>query len=260
MGSCVTVVAGFTTPDTPNELKVFIRKFLKRKSEKFPLVTFVYMEVSDEDRNTLNILRGDDESYPKMFHFRGGNTIVVAVHGATEETIIGSFNEVEKYYIAEMQEFQKQSKSKSGVPSKKQMNNSTDERIESNDGVFDDEEDHDEDRDEVQDEQPRKGKLQNRNQKQQIPAQMMNAAPDMTNNQIADQQTSGKQLDPALEKRKNLEKLVLLNKKSDDLKLELVKQVAKRKKMEESLEKKKNAEKKDTDGKEYRKSLRKAPK
>ena len=62
--------------------------------------------------------------------------------------------------------------------------------------------------------------------------------------------------DPIIEKKKNMEKLILLNKKRDDMKIDLVKEITKRKKIEVKLEKKTNENKNDED-KNYRKNLRK---
>jgi hypothetical protein len=100
--SNTTVIIGFTLNDTPTDLKITIRKFLKRKSKSFPLIKFIYMEVNNTDRNTLNILQGEDESFPKIFHIRNGDTILCQVDAATEESIYESFGAVEKYYIDEM--------------------------------------------------------------------------------------------------------------------------------------------------------------
>ena len=44
--------------------------------------------------------------------------------------------------------------------------------------------------------------------------------------------------DPSVAKKINLEKLVLLNKKADDLKIDLVKNISQRKKLENKIEKK----------------------
>jgi len=98
----VTVIIGFTLNDTPSDLKIIIRKFLKKKSKLFPLIKFIYMEVNNTERNTLNILQGDDESFPKIFHIRNGDTILCQVDSATEDSIYESFGAVEKYYINEM--------------------------------------------------------------------------------------------------------------------------------------------------------------
>ena len=85
VGKNMTVILGLVLPSTDNKTKVMIRKFLKRKSEKFPLLTFVYMEVSNKDRvSSLNILQGDDDDYPKVYHIRGGNNFFVEVPAATK--------------------------------------------------------------------------------------------------------------------------------------------------------------------------------
>ena len=109
VSSHITIIIGFTLPSTPQKLKIIIRKFLKQKSISYPTLTFVYMVVSDKDRNTLSILKGDDCDYPKIYHIRDGKNILVEVLSATQETINESFNSVEKYYIDEIND--KQTKS-----------------------------------------------------------------------------------------------------------------------------------------------------
>jgi hypothetical protein len=260
MESCVTVISAFTVESTPLNMKRFIRQFLKRKSESFPLLTFVYMKVSEEDRDTLNILKGDDEDFPKVYHFRNGRTILVEVKSASESDIVDSFKAVEKYYIEEMRVFQKEM-SKRGT--KKQTNeDESDEQIEIGD---ENQEEDDGERlngatDEDDEEQPKrkhidpktvKGKKNVKEQEQQENTNKNMSLPDM---KIP---VEPAEIDPALEKKKNLEKLVLLNKKSDDVKLEMVKDITKRKKMEIALDNKKKKEEKGDDGKEYRKNIKK---
>lgn len=266
MSSCVTVIAGFTTLTTPQNLKVFIRKFLKRKSESFPLITFVYMEISDADRKTLNILKGGIKDYPRVYHIRGGNNIMVQVNAANEETIIESFNQVEKLYIDEMKVFQQHLKNKQNKI------NESDEKIDSNDDqiISDDPDEEDDEFDNLQKQpQDSQKQIQKQPQKQLQQKQSQPNKPvkksglnNNDNEQLDSNVTSHveQQIDPVVEKKKNLEKLVLLNKKCDELKLNMVKDIAKRKKMEIIIDKKNDAEKKDDDGKEYRKSLRKTAK
>lgn len=107
MQTCVTVIVGFTLPETPRETKIMIRKFLKNKAKIFKLITFIYMEVTDEDRNTLSILKGDKSEFPKIFHIRDGNKIFVSVNSADQESIYQSFSEVENYYLEEMNNLDK---------------------------------------------------------------------------------------------------------------------------------------------------------
>ena len=162
MESNVTVILGLTCSNTPNSTKAMIRKFLKRKSEKFHLITFIYMHVSDDHRNTgsLNILKGDN--YPKVYHIRNNNQVLVSVEDADYEGIYESFNQVEKYYIKEMEDLQN-----------KQTSNT------------------------------------------------------QNNNTLPEHFT-----DPILEKQQQLEKLVYLNTKYDNMKTDLLKEIKRRKTME----------------------------
>ena len=112
LSSNLTTICGFVTNETTEKMKVFIKKFLKQKSKLFPLITFVYMIVSDQERETLNILRGQLEDYPKFYHIRNGKDIVVKVDTADQESIEISFKEVEPYYIADMEEQKNNEKKK----------------------------------------------------------------------------------------------------------------------------------------------------
>jgi hypothetical protein len=218
MESCVTVVMGFTTPKTPSDLKVFIRKFLKRKAEKFPFITFVYMEVSDSDRQSLNILRADHSMFPKIYHIRNGNIILVQVDAATEETVVNSFASAEQFYIDEMREIQKKIKEES---SKKEVDSSdTEISIKASS-----------DADDMSNKKINKTS-QLQKELKQTPENKPDHKPEHTPEQTQ------LQTDPAVAKKINLEKLILLNKKADDLKIDLVKNITQRKKLENKLEKK----------------------
>lgn len=203
MQTCMTVVVAFTIDKTPNEMKKIVRKFLKRKSEIFPLITFVYMKVQQQDRHTLNILKGTDEQFPMVYHIRKGNEILVNCQGADKQMLNDSFDEVEKYYIDEMMEFKNRLK-------KQNETDLTDQN----------------------DEPPQ---------------------PDDPNTV---QPTQPVPLNPELEKKKKLEKLVLLNKTCDDMKIDLIREVAKRKKIEENIEKKKLKETEKTTGKKKEKDYK----
>jgi hypothetical protein len=165
MESNITVILGLTCNSTDSKTKVMIRKFLKRKSEKFSLITFIYMNVSEEYRQkgSLNILKGDN--YPKVYHIRNSNQVLVSVEDADYEGIYESFNQVEKYYLQEMKEFKN------------------------------------------------KEVLDNGEKKIQVlePEQY---------------------IDPKIEKQKQLEKLVYLNSRYDNMKLDLIKEIRRRKKLE----------------------------
>lgn len=115
----LTTICGFVTNETSDKLKIFIKKFLKQKSKLFPLITFVYMVVSDSDRNTLNILKGELSDYPKFYHIRNGKDILVMVNSADVESIEESFKNVEPYYIDDM----KNESNKSNEDSQNQKDN-----------------------------------------------------------------------------------------------------------------------------------------
>jgi hypothetical protein len=265
METCVTVILGLTMPETKTSDKIMIRKFLKRKAEKFHLITFVYMEVSERDRQTLNILKGTIEDYPKVYHIRGGNNILVAVPAATEDFINESFREVEKYYIEEMKAFQKQTNNKS-KNTNTNTNKNADKESEKDINLTDSASIEEYSLESVDNEKNKKvvsnnhdnNKHDNNNHDNNV-----NISNNNNNNNKPEMVSisTGTNKNPELEKKKNLEKLVFVNKKYDDLKLELTQEILKRKKIEVELEKKREAKKKiEDDPKDYRKKLRKTEK
>jgi FlaA1/EpsC-like NDP-sugar epimerase len=165
MESNVTVILGLTCDSVDNKTKVMIRKFLKRKSEQFSLITFIYMDVSEKNRTitTLNILKGDN--YPKVYHIRNNNQVLVSIVDADYEGVYESFSQVEKYYLKEMDDF-KNHTSIDNKPSEKQS--------------------------------------------------------------IIQEHI----MDPKLEKQKQLEKLVYINSRYDNMRIDLIKEIKRRKKLE----------------------------
>jgi chemotaxis protein histidine kinase CheA len=119
-----TVIIGFICPDSPKSEKIMVKKFLKRKSELFPLIQFVYMELTKKQiKNTkLDIIDQDYDSYPMIYHIRDGNKVLCEVKSAEHDTIYESFDHVAQYYKAEMEEFSRtvENKTKSNSKSKKQ--------------------------------------------------------------------------------------------------------------------------------------------
>lgn len=286
--SNLTVVLGLTTPGDSTSDKIVIRKFLKRKSEKFPLITFVYMEVSDKNRKALNILNEPFDNYPLVYHIRNGNNVLITIPAANEDTLNKSFAEIEGHYIAEMQEFRKQYdgmfKNKKNLGANNDNNNDNGEEIasnndddiafNSNNGNNGDSNNNNgnvgENNNDLEGGNKNKIKSNNNskqnsssndsdsNKKKSTVLEKNNRDTNMNSNTMTN---PDEPIDPALEKKKNLEKLILLNKKHETLKIDLMKEVARRKKIEAKREKKKAAtEKKDTDGKEYRKSVRRTGK
>ena len=191
----VTVVVGVTIPDTDKDLKIFIRKFLKRQSERFHLITFVYIDIPDELRGQLNILSGSDEDFPKVVHIRDGNGILAMVTGATPEMIIKNFGEVDALYTREMNEVEEY------INKNKKTDNNT-----------------------VQ----QKSKQALKTKTQTTPENDNTEDGNQDTSRDTKQQTQPNQvvvLSPEIEKKIKLEKLVFLTKKSDAMKIEIVKEV-----------------------------------
>lgn len=110
----LTVIIGMVCPTTPIESKVMIKKFLKRKSELYPLIHFVFIDLTEKQIQTtrLEIVSDDYDDYPLIYHIRDGNKVLCRVESADPETTYESFDEVAPYYRKEMEEFSKsQSKS-----------------------------------------------------------------------------------------------------------------------------------------------------
>ncbi len=233
MSTSETLVMGFTVPETSNELKNVVRKFLKRKSEIFKLITFVYMEVSESDRCVLNILKGSENTFPKIFHIRNGKDILVSVQAANSDTIKESFKAVEKYYIEEMKNFQKEYSEMKKIQIEENSSDSDKKNIKSS-------------------------KLQQDNNEKTA-----NWVTGLTPDEYCEQkqEDGDEQLDkndPVLEKKINLEKLVHVNKTYDEMKINLLHNITKRKKIEcENNKKKEEDDKKKDDGTEYRKLRKK---
>ena len=105
VSSNMTVIIGLVCPNTMNKNKVFIKKFLKRKSEKFPQIQFVFIDLTKEQiANTkLAIVSHDYEDYPLIYHIRDGNKILCEVKQADEISAKESFAEIEPYYKKEME-------------------------------------------------------------------------------------------------------------------------------------------------------------
>jgi hypothetical protein len=236
ISSCMTVVLGFTTKDTPHDRKVEVRKFLKRKSELFPLIKFVYMEVTDEDRQKLNILGGETSDYPKIYHIRGGNNVLMHLFEANEKSMNESFKMIEHIYNDDKKLFQEALK-KNMLDNK---NEKEDESKNNNDEL------------EVSD-------GENNNNKTKI-----NNSPNMSTQvkeshlmentslscegktiQVPGSRNTERLLPPDLEKKQLIEKLVLLNEKRDSMEIDLLKEVAKRKRLESAIQKQKEIEEKE---------------
>lgn len=105
VNSNMTVIIGFVCSSTSKKDRVMIRKFLKSKSKKFPMIHFVYMILTDEQiqQTRLGLIAKDYNDYPLVYHIRGGNNISCKIAGATVEDVYESFGQLEPYYLRDME-------------------------------------------------------------------------------------------------------------------------------------------------------------
>lgn len=133
----MTVIIGMVCYSTSHESKVMIKKFLKRKSELYPLIQFVYMDLSvDQVENaSLSIIPNHAEKYPIVHHIRDGNNIVCTVPSAIKEDVYESFEQLAKYYKKEMLEFQANVEARGSKSNRKSKTEKRASRVERDDNA-----------------------------------------------------------------------------------------------------------------------------
>jgi hypothetical protein len=101
-----TVVAGLVLSDNTEQQKITMRKFLKEKSKKFYLITFVYFKVPKEILGSFGIIKEDKKLYPILYHIRESEDVVAWVFNADWKSMVNCFNAMEKYYLKEMEKYE----------------------------------------------------------------------------------------------------------------------------------------------------------
>lgn len=204
-----TVILGITCPHTTKNNVNHIKQFLKRKSKLFPLITFVYLNAKPDMLGTFRLIPKNTDDYPIVYHIRDGNKIGIEIKNADIESINESFNKVEKYYLQEMDDH----KNNNNDDSFKEYINAKNTHISKNnksnddthnDDINDDDKDNDNDDD-------------NNN-----------------NDDNYDNDDDNKSID----NRRRIDKLVLLNKKFNEMQMDLLNDVANRKEIEENIKSK----------------------
>ncbi len=220
--SNITVIVGLTLASTKDSDKFMIRKFLKSKAKKFPLITFVYMQVSKEYMGKLKIIPEDKSVYPMLFYIRDGNIVSLYVENVDSYSIHDSFQTLEPYYVKEMAEFQKKMKD---IKDKKNKNDDND-----------DNNDDDDDQDEEDEEDDKKNTKNIKNKEEEDEDEDEEKDNNKGDNNVKMKMAinnTTKPLMPQIEKKKMIEKLVFMNDKYDKMKLDIIKDVQRRKKIEE---------------------------
>lgn len=85
--------------NTEEDLKKDIRRFIKRKSEKYPNIIFLYYAVRDDDFGRISIISKNKKEYPKMCHIYNVTDLLVEVSGIDNVEILkSSFKKLNNYY------------------------------------------------------------------------------------------------------------------------------------------------------------------
>ena len=235
--SNMTVILGICLKDSKKEEKYMIKKFLKSKSKSYPLITFVYMEISEELLGVLNLFSENISSYPLFYHIRDGKDIIICIEETTNEALHNSFEDVEKFYNEEMVKIygkikesiqQKQSKSKMKINLDTLIENDNDEidnnEVDNNNNNNDDNNDDDDNND----------NNDNNNDENNKNIKKPTSKNIKKNGKNINEKLSTKQKE--LMKKKNPEKLLTYAKLCEKKKLNYISEIQKRRNIEENLE------------------------
>lgn len=177
-------------------IKSMIRKFIKKKSQKYLNLTFIYYVVQKDDLGKINPILGTDLSkYPKMYHIFDVEDILGCVESIdNDECLDDLFSNLEdKFYNRDLRDFLKNGKTR---------------HVSYDDG--------------------QNSNYQSNESSNRVPKPV---------NQIGITQNN-EYTDPKIERKKFIDKLLLLRSKADEYFIEFLEDCKKRKKEEEKMAKK----------------------
>lgn len=94
------IVLSLVLLNTDELIKRNIRKFIKRKSEIYTNITFLYYAIRDTDFGRISIISGNKDEYPKMCHIYNVTELLVEVTGIDNMDILeSSFKKLDNYYM-----------------------------------------------------------------------------------------------------------------------------------------------------------------
>jgi hypothetical protein len=94
------IVLSLVLLNTDEIIKRNIRKFIKRKSEIYTNITFLYYAIRDTDFKRISIISGNKDEYPKMCHIYNVTELLVEVTSIDNIDILeSSFKKLHNYYI-----------------------------------------------------------------------------------------------------------------------------------------------------------------
>lgn len=107
----LTVIIGMLCPSNTKEDMFMIKKFLKSKAKLYPLIQFIYMNLTEkqikENKQKLSLISDDYDDYPMIYHVRDGNKILCSAKGVDTEIAYESFASIAPYYHNDMEEFKR---------------------------------------------------------------------------------------------------------------------------------------------------------
>lgn len=111
------IILGLVLKSTPDRTKRIIKKFFKAKYEEYPNILFIYYCIHPKDIGKISLIDSDTSMYPYMYHIQNIENIFVTIDRANEYTINEAFREVENIYISDREAWmEKQSKIKIKPP------------------------------------------------------------------------------------------------------------------------------------------------
>jgi hypothetical protein len=99
-------ILAITFESTPDNMKIYMRRWLKQKSKEFPNIMFAYFcaDKNDVKTSNLDLISKDIGGYPYVYHIVDTKKILVKVENVDVESINSSFDTVKHYYIKDLQE------------------------------------------------------------------------------------------------------------------------------------------------------------
>jgi hypothetical protein len=78
-----------TLDTTPDNIKIYMRRWLKNKSKEFPNILFLYFCANSNDikESNLSLISKNINGYPYVYHILNAKKILVEVENANIETI-----------------------------------------------------------------------------------------------------------------------------------------------------------------------------
>lgn len=228
------IVLTLTLIDTDESIKTMLRKYIKRRSEQYPNIIFIYYAVRKEDIGKVGTLVPRDLNYyPVMYHIYNIKKLLWVIPSIDKSQekfneIDESFTKLDEYYSEFDPNLQKKmSDDEYNQSLHKNDNNNDDNNDDSNDNNNDSNNDNN---------NVNKNNINN----------MMKNIMNNTNNILKTQQNNkSEKIDKLTERKKLAEKIIFIKKKWEEYELTFFEEIKKRKKDETKLKNKEKSQNSD---------------